>query len=176
MEWRNRDQEGRSFRPRNAGPANTEKHLGRPPVGADLVDSITSASETARRRLKVVLRTLAGGCTIEGACEELGIGRTRFFALRQRFLVEAAHLLEPRTPGPKPRVVTDAERRAEALEAHVGDLEIEVMAAQVREELALAVPAVVKSKTSSGPQGKKRGERHKRRRRRRAARGRARSA
>ncbi len=75
--------------------------------------------------------------TIEGACAELGIGRSRFHAMRTRFLSEATALLEPRSPGPAAHVPTEAEREAERLRDRVQALEAEVHVAKVREDLAM---------------------------------------
>lgn len=137
------------------------RRRGRPPSGAELVEGITRGSESARRRLGAILRTLSGDWTIEQAGRELGIGRSRFQAMRSRFLEEATALLEPRPPGPRRHVPSEAERE----EDRVADLELELRAARVREELAAVLPRVLKPKAAAPPPAKK--KRRTRRRRRR---------
>jgi len=58
--------------------------------------------------------------------------------------------LEPRRAGRRPRAVPAAD--VAALRARVAELEIELRAAQVREEIALALPAV---HVTPGEQAKK---------------------
>lgn len=125
------DQEGRSI-------------MGRPPLGAELVEGLPRGSKIARRRLAVILRTLSGELTIEGASAELGVGRSRFHAMRSRFLSEATGLLEPRPPGPRAHEPTEAEREAQRLRERVKELEVEVHIAKVREDLAMTMPQHLK--------------------------------
>jgi hypothetical protein len=131
------DQEGRSI-------------MGRPPLGAELVDGLPRGSKVARRRLAVILRTLSGELTIEGASAELGVGRSRFHAMRTRFLSEATGLLEPRPPGPRAHEPTEAELEAQRLRERVKDLEVEVHIARVREDLAMTMPQRLKPAPAPG--------------------------
>lgn len=114
--------------------------MGRPPQGAELVEGLARGSKVARQRLAVILRTISGEMTIESACAELGIGRSRFHAMRSRFLTEATGLLEPRPPGPPAHEPTEAEREVERLRGRIKELEVEVHVAQVREDLAATMP------------------------------------
>lgn len=122
---------------------------GRPPKGASLVEEL-SCSELARERLRVVLETLSGTMTIEAACAALDVGPSRFHAMRTRFLAEAAELLEPRSPGPAkvPEATESARLEVDRLKREVDDLRLQLMAAHLREELALAMPARKASKSS----------------------------
>jgi hypothetical protein len=116
----------------------SERRPGRPALGADLVGSIEDASPVARSRLEAILRNLSGEWTIEEAAASVGMKRSWFCDLRKRYLRESAELLEPRRPGPTPREATDAERVVAALKERIVDLELDVEAAEIREELALA--------------------------------------
>ncbi len=58
---------------------------GRKPAGPKLVEGL-SGSDFAKKRLEQILRTVSGEATIEEACTELGISRTRFYDLRQALL------------------------------------------------------------------------------------------
>lgn len=115
---------------------------GRRPGGANLVQGL-EGSAGAKRRLRVLLETVAGQRNIPSACAELRIGEAAFYKLRARWLQETVESLEPRARG-RPRKPEDpgAERIAE-LEGELEKVERELKAAQVREELAVALPHVV---------------------------------
>jgi hypothetical protein len=109
----------------------------------------TDGSKAARQRLQVMLATLAGAITIDQACRKLGIGRSRFHDLRSQFLQRAAIWLEPRPRGRKPQVTDLRDRQLEQLQHQVTQLKLDLYAAQVREELALVLPHVLKSRVAS---------------------------
>jgi transposase-like protein len=95
----------------------------------------------SKRRLRVVLKTLTGELSIEEACGELGVGASRFHALRHQALEGALTGLVPGTPG-RPRTAAatpEADRLAE-LERENRELKLELQAAFVRTEVALALP------------------------------------
>lgn len=117
--------------------------LGRPPLGAELVNQI-DGSDQAKRKLRVILQTLAGEKTVPEACEELGVNRSRFHALRQEFLLDAVASLEPRNRGRPARQVNPEEVHVAELEHRVEALTVELRAAQVREELAAVMPHLFK--------------------------------
>jgi hypothetical protein len=113
---------------------------GRYPSGPEYVEHL-SGSAAAKERLKVVLQTLAGHCRVVEACTRLGISEPRFHQLRVELLQAALERLEPRPSGRPPGARTPA---AEAeLHARVAELEVELQASQVREEIALILPRVV---------------------------------
>ena len=58
---------------------------GRPIIGVDLIDRL-DGPRALRRRVRIVLATIAGRLTIAQACAELGVGRTQFHKLRWRVL------------------------------------------------------------------------------------------
>lgn len=125
---------------------------GRPPRGADLVDGCTGSRE-AKRRMKAILQTLAGKLQVREAAPGLGMCESAFYKLRDRTLQEAVEGLEVRPSGPRPAEVSEADRRVEELEAQVVELERELKAARVREELAAAFPRLAK-KSSKGKKGR----------------------
>ena len=112
---------------------------GRKPTGPAAVERLAGSAE-AKQRLRVVLETLAGRCRVGEACARLGISEPRFDQLRAQVLQAGLDRLEPRAVGRPPRPAVDAQVRA--LEARVAELEIELRAARVREEIALALPQV----------------------------------
>jgi hypothetical protein len=102
-------------------------------------------SEDARARLKIILETLSGQKTIPQACAELRVGESRFHELRNEFLAKGVEWLEPkplgRPPDPGP---SDLERENLRLHRENEQLKLEVQAAQIREEIALVMPHVLK--------------------------------
>jgi hypothetical protein len=113
------------------------RRRGRPVRGAKLLDRL-AGSEHAKRRLRLMLQTLAGEITVEQACAELDLCPAAFFKLRTRTLQEMLAGLEPRQVGRPAEQVSPEQQRIEELTAQIGQLEIQLQAARVREELALA--------------------------------------
>ena len=118
--------------------------MARPVLGTELVNRL-SGSEEAKVRLKVILETVGGSRTIEDACRELDISRSRFFELRERVLQAAVADLELKPRG-RPVEKPDPEalkQRLEALEAEHERLFDELQIAHVREEIRLVLPQYV---------------------------------
>jgi hypothetical protein len=112
---------------------------GRKPSGPAAVERLP-ASPQAKERLRVILETLTGTCRISQACARLQVSEQRFDQLRTQVLQAALDCLEPRPLGrPRrpavPAAVADLETRLEAVQT-------ELAATQVREEIALLLPAV----------------------------------
>lgn len=112
---------------------------GRKPSGPAVVQHL-SGSALARERLQVVLETLAGTCRVQEACARLQLSEQRFDQLRTQVLQAGLESLEPRPAGRRPQLAPAPE--VVTLQARVAELEIELRAARVREEIALALPAV----------------------------------
>jgi Helix-turn-helix domain len=112
---------------------------GRKPSGPAAVERLPG-SALAHERLRVVLETLGGACRIPEACARLGLSEQRFDQLRRQVLQAGLDSLEPRRAGRRPRPTPAAD--VAGLQARVAALEIELRAARVREEIALALPAV----------------------------------
>ena len=116
---------------------------GRHPLGPRLVDE-TEGSDQACRRLKVMLETISGQKRIAEACEELGIGAAQFHRLRNKMMQGALVSLEPAAPG-RPRGAMEAvDERIAAMQEENRQLRVELRAAQIREEIALLMPHLVK--------------------------------
>jgi hypothetical protein len=126
---------------------------GRKPSGPAAVARLPG-SPLARERLQVVLETLAGTCRVQEACRRLGLGEQRFDQLRAQVLQAGLGALEPRPVGRRPRPAPAAD--VAALQARVAELEIELRAARVREEIALALPAVVVTPTGPAKKARRR--------------------
>jgi len=96
-------------------------------------------SPLAKERLRVILANLAGELSPTQACAALGIEASWYFALRHRALERWVEALEPEPPGRRPAAPPrpEPERIAE-LEQELQRLELELKAAHLREELALA--------------------------------------
>ena len=120
---------------------------GRTPSGPEYVDRL-SGSETAKERLKVVLETMTGTVRVHEACDRLAICEQRFHQLRQHVMEAALAALEPRSPGRPSRAGSAADEQLRALEEQLLAKEVELHAAQVREEIALTLPRVVKEPPS----------------------------
>ena len=110
---------------------------GRPIDGVDLVERL-EGPRALRRRVRIVLATLAGERTIAQACAELGIGRTHFHALRWRVLEGAMDALKPRPRG-RPRRAGEAPEVV-ALQARIRELEVALRTTALRSEIALTMP------------------------------------
>jgi len=116
--------------------------MGRRPVGVHIVDQLDGSAD-AKKRLRLILEALAGERTAQTAGQLLGISRRRFDALRRRFLRLALDSLEPRPPGRQGRKEVEDGQLA-TLQAQVQRLQIDLRAAQVREEIALAMPNLLR--------------------------------
>ena len=119
---------------------------GRPGEGVKHVERL-AGDETGKHRLRVILETLSGERSIEQACAELGVSASRFHELRHEALQGALDALAPGAAGRPARQVdalAEAER-ARALERDKAELEVELQAALVRTEIALAMPHVLTS-------------------------------
>jgi transposase len=113
---------------------------GRPPMGAEIVEHLSGSSQ-AKQRLAVILRTLAGEISVPQACQELGVGETRFHELRNETLQHALDDLEAKPRGRPPSAQEDA--RVAELQQQILTLKTDLRAAQIREELATMLPHVM---------------------------------
>ena len=111
---------------------------GRRPAGPEYVDKL-EGSDQSKQRLRVILETVAGRCTVQEACAQLGLGEVRFNQLRQEALQSALATMEPKPAGRR-RMTTPEQERIEALQQSLADKDTELREAQVREEIVLALP------------------------------------
>src|SRR5262245_5324583 len=112
---------------------------GRRPVGPELAEQLDGSAE-ARRRMRVVLATIAGTCRVREACEQLGICEQRFETIRATAIGAGIEALEARPMGRPPKVLTEAQAEIERLRERVAELEAQLRVAAVRAELAGALP------------------------------------
>lgn len=119
-------------------------HRGRPPKGTAHVDGL-DGPEDIKYRLKVVLETIVENLSVPEACAELGVSESRLHEMRREALVGALQALLPKPSGrpAKPPVATSREQE---LLARIDELEVDLQAALVRTELALAMPHLFRSK------------------------------
>jgi hypothetical protein len=102
----------------------------------DHVDRL-SGSPAAKARLRVILANLAGQIGVADACDALDINESWFFELKQESLQRWVKTLEPGTPGRHPAVEKSPEQaRIAELEGQVRQLELDLNAARLREDLA----------------------------------------
>jgi hypothetical protein len=132
---------------------------GRLPSGPEYVEKLTGSAE-AKVRLEVILRTLAGTCRVQEACEQLGVSEARFHQLRQEALQAALDGLTPRPAG-RPSA-SAAAGHVEQLEQQKEALRLEMLAAQTREEIALVLPRLAAA--SDAQPGETPGKKARRRR------------
>ncbi|NJO56016.1 MAG: hypothetical protein HC834_06225 [Rhodospirillales bacterium] len=112
---------------------------GRPPKGIQHVDS-TEASDETKQRLKILLQTLSGELSVEQACAQLQISEARFHELRTGWLQSAVDALEPKPKGRPPAPPPQEPGELDQLRARVKRLELELRAAQIREQIAAMMP------------------------------------
>lgn len=118
---------------------------GRPPLGAEHVQKLDGDADT-KERLEVILKTLSGELSSAEACQLLDIGPSQLARLRERALAGALAALAPRSPGrpaaaPAPE---DSAARVAELEEEVQELTIDLRASQLREEIAIIMPHLLK--------------------------------
>ena len=128
---------------------------GRKPAGPEIVEQAEGSAE-AKRRLRVILETVAGLKSVPEACETLGIEEARFYQLRETAVGAAVAGVEPGASG-RPRKEEPAESaQVKALLEERDRLRLELRLSQAREEIAVAMPHLLKrGKAGPPPEGKK---------------------
>jgi transposase-like protein len=121
--------------------------MSRPPEGVGHVDRL-EGPEDLKRRLRVLLDTLSGRVSVAQACEELGVSESRLHELRREALEGALGALMPKPAG-RPATGQTTTAREKELEGRIQELEVDLQAALVRTELALAMPELFRSKKNS---------------------------
>jgi transposase-like protein len=114
---------------------------GRHPSGPEYVDQL-QGSALAKERLRIVLQTLAGEYRVQEACQLLGICEQRFDQLRRQALQAAVHGLESKPSGRPRHEESVGPDDVIALRQRLAELEAELQASRVREEIALVLPRV----------------------------------
>jgi transposase-like protein len=128
--------------------------MARPPDGLKHVDRLVGPAAT-KHRLRVILETLTGERSVSEACEELGVGEARFHTLRRQALEGALGGLKPARAGRPRKPPPAAPTRVERLEQELDDVRMRLWAAEIREEIALVMPHLLrpgkKKKTGDKP-------------------------
>lgn len=110
---------------------------GRYPAGPEYVEQLEGSTQ-AKQRLQVIMETMAGKYRVPEACQLLNICEQRFYQLRVESLQGALERLEARPAG-RPRRPVESEAMT-ALRTQLGEMQRELQAAHVREEIALVLP------------------------------------
>lgn len=116
---------------------------GRRPDGAKRAERCEGSTQ-AKDRLRWILETLAGRCTVAEACLALAIGERRFHGLVHRFLQGGLNALEPRPAGRPALTAAVPIQPVAQLQESNRDLRIDLRAAQIREEIALTMPHLLR--------------------------------
>jgi hypothetical protein len=96
-----------------------------------------------KHRLRVILDVIGGAMSVKQACAVLGVSEARFHQIRKAALQGALDGLAPRPSGRPRSSAPDDSPEVEQLRRQVKELELDLQAAQVRTELALAMPQVL---------------------------------
>lgn len=125
---------------------------GRPSLGTAHVDKL-AASDPGRERLRLVLATISGEITVAEASQQLGIGPSRFHALRQELLQAAVS----RADGLPSAPMADSEAadvELAKLRHENQELRIALEASRIREEIAVVMPHLLHKDGDADPQKK----------------------
>jgi hypothetical protein len=128
---------------------------GRKPAGPQIAERL-EGSPAAKQRLEVILATIAGQLTVPEACQQLGIGKSRFHALRNQTLQATLKALEPRPLGRPAKPTFPEQAEVEELQAELRRLHADLELAQLQLRLARIHPGLIGSQPAADdPAGKK---------------------
>ena len=111
------------------------RHAGGPEIARTL-----NGGEQERQRLEAILNTVAGRQKVTQAAAQLGISTQRLSTLRDIALQAALDALAPQAMGRPPKRARLDQERINALQRKIEDLEHELAASKLREEIALVLP------------------------------------
>jgi hypothetical protein len=97
-------------------------------------------SALAKDRLSAALAVWTGQRTAAAACLQVSLTAKRFWTLRWQLLQAALASLEPRPTGRPARRTGAGDAQVAALQQQVQELQLDLRAAQLREEMALVLP------------------------------------
>lgn len=117
---------------------------GRKPAGSAHAGKY-GGSEEAKKRLEVILKTLAGEMTIPEACKTLGIKEAMFHRVRDQAIMGAGEALEAKKPGRKKDPKKEKDEEMEALKRENLMLKGMLRGQQIRERLAVLMPHILKN-------------------------------
>jgi transposase-like protein len=121
---------------------------GRHPSGPEYVDQL-EGSDLAKARARIVLQTVAREYRVQEACQLLGICEQRFDQLRRQALQATVSSMESKPSGRPRREETVGPEEILALQQRLDELEAELQASRLREEIALVLPRVASSPSDS---------------------------
>jgi len=121
---------------------------GRYPAGPEYVDTL-EASPQAKQRTKLILQTVFSGSRVAEVCTALDICPQRFHQLREEVLQAAVASMEVQPGGRRRRPVESEEMTA--LREELAELKVALHVAQVRAEIALAMPKAVAAAADDEP-------------------------
>ena len=125
---------------------------GRKPLALNHVAHL-DGSDHAKQRMTTLLKTLQCDCSVVEARVELGLSESQFHAVRHRWLQDSLHLLEPRTPGRRPKEPNAEMERIEQLERKVRDLRRDLALAQTQCEIMETLGTDASGLVKKGPSG-----------------------
>jgi len=131
---------------------------GRKPLGPQIAERL-EGSPTAKHRLEVILETIADRLTIPEACQQLGIGESRFHALRKGTLQATLEALEPHPLGRPAKPTSPEQTKVDALQAEIRRLHAELELAQVQLRLAHIHPGLIGGQSAASDQASKKNSR-----------------
>jgi len=95
---------------------------------------------TAKRRLEVILRTLAGQLGFNQASAQLGITPQHLHVLRHEAMQAALAALAPRPMGRPRQKAAPGQEQIDDLRRQIEQLQQELRSSQLREQLAVLLP------------------------------------
>ena len=121
---------------------------GRKPAGPQIAERL-EGSPSAKQRLKVILETITGQLTVSEACEQLGIGESRFHTLRYQTLQATLEALEPRRLGRPAKPMSPEQAEIDTLQAELCRVQADLELAQVQIRLARIHPGLLDSQPAA---------------------------
>ena len=128
---------------------------GRKPAGPQIAERL-EGSPVAKQRLEVILKTIANQLTVPEACQQLGIGESRFHELRHQTLQATLEALEPRPLGRPAKPTSREPAEIDELQAELRRLHADLELAQLQLRLAHIHPGLIGiPPVADDPAGKK---------------------
>jgi hypothetical protein len=121
---------------------------GRKPEGSQHARKYKGSQE-GKKRLEVILKTLAGEMKVEEACRILGIKEALFHRLRTRGVVAMGEALERKAGGPPKKETEISQEEFEKVKRENLQLKLHIRGQQIREEMAILMPEVIKKARES---------------------------
>jgi hypothetical protein len=121
---------------------------GRKPAGPQIAERL-EGSPVAKQRLEVILKTIANQLAVPEACQQLGIGESRFHELRHQTLQATLEALEPRPLGRPAKPTSSEPAEIDELQAELRRLHADLELAQLQLSLARIHPGLIGSQSTA---------------------------